>query len=97
VKIVQVLGTDSFFQYLKKYNLVLASHYDMLKKSHYPTVPWKSFITMENRHLANPEAIDLLDHLLRYDHQERLTAKEAMQHVYFNPVRNLSPLDSYNN
>lgn len=29
------------------------------------------------------EALDLLDKLLRYDHQQRLTAAEAMQHPYF--------------
>ena len=34
-----------------------------------------------------PEAIDLLDKLLRYDHQERLSPVEAMQHLYFAPVR----------
>ncbi|GAA5879974.1 hypothetical protein JCM3774_005463, partial [Rhodotorula dairenensis] len=34
------------------------------------------------------EAIDFLDHLLRYDHQERITAREALDgHSYFNPVR----------
>lgn len=33
------------------------------------------------------ETVDFLDRLLRYDHQERLTAKEAMAHAYFNPVR----------
>ena len=27
----------------------------------------------------------------RYDHQERLTAEEAMQHCYFNPIRGLVP------
>lgn len=31
----------------------------------------------------SPEALDLLDKLLRYDHQQRLTAAEAMQHPYF--------------
>lgn len=29
------------------------------------------------------ELFDLLDKLLRYDHQERLTAKEAMMHPFF--------------
>ena len=29
------------------------------------------------------EAIDLLDKLLRYDHQERLTAREAQAQPYF--------------
>jgi casein kinase II subunit alpha len=36
---------------------------------------------------VSPEAIDFLDRLLRYDHQERLTAVEAMAHPYFAPVR----------
>lgn len=29
------------------------------------------------------ELFDFLDKLLRYDHQERLTAREAMSHPYF--------------
>ncbi|KAI8016788.1 Casein kinase II subunit alpha-2 [Camellia lanceoleosa] len=33
------------------------------------------------------KAIDFLDKLLRYDHQDRLTAKEAMAHPYFSQVR----------
>ena len=40
----------------------------------------------ENQHLVSPEALDFLDKLLRYDHQERLTALEAMEHAYFFPV-----------
>ena len=32
-------------------------------------------------------AVDLLDKLLRYDHQERLSPTEAMQHPFFAPVR----------
>lgn len=40
----------------------------------------------ENQHLVSTESVDFLDKLLRYDHQERLTAKEAMQHPYFYPV-----------
>lgn len=44
---------------------------------------WENFIHSENRHLVSPEVLDLLDKLLRYDHQQRLTAKEAMEHPYF--------------
>lgn len=44
---------------------------------------WEQFIQSENQHLVSPEALDLLDKLLRYDHQQRLTAAEAMQHPYF--------------
>ncbi|CAI9111290.1 OLC1v1011479C2 [Oldenlandia corymbosa var. corymbosa] len=49
--------------------------------------PWTKFINSDNQHLAVPEAIDFVDKLLRYDHQERPTAKEAMAHPYLYPVR----------
>lgn len=44
------------------------------------------FCEKGSKHLISEEAIDLLDKLLRYDHQERLTAREAMQHPYFYPI-----------
>lgn len=44
---------------------------------------WDKFINRENAHLVEGEAIDFLDKLLRYDHAERLTAREAMDHPYF--------------
>lgn len=44
---------------------------------------WEQFVQVENQHLVSPEALDLLDKLLRYDHQQRLTATEAMEHPYF--------------
>jgi casein kinase II subunit alpha len=47
---------------------------------------WERFVHSENQHLVTPEALDFLDKLLRYDHQERLTAREAMEHPYFSPV-----------
>ncbi|KAJ8303539.1 hypothetical protein KUTeg_019935 [Tegillarca granosa] len=47
---------------------------------------WERFVHSENQHLVSPEALDYLDKLLRYDHQDRLTAREAMDHPYFYPV-----------
>lgn len=49
----------------------------------YPRKPWTRFITSENQRYISNEAIDLLDKLLRYDHQERLTAREAQAQPYF--------------
>ena len=40
-------------------------------------------MTADNQKFTSPDALDFLDKLLRYDHQERLTAAEAMQHRYF--------------
>ena len=49
--------------------------------------PLHKFVTAENQRYVTEEALDFLDKLLRYDHQERLTAKEAMAHPYFAPIR----------
>lgn len=39
--------------------------------------------SLENQRYISNEAIDFLDKLLRYDHQERLTALEGQDHAYF--------------
>mmetsp|Transcript_36769 Transcript_36769/g.89500 ORF Transcript_36769/g.89500 Transcript_36769/m.89500 type:complete len:347 (-) Transcript_36769:377-1417(-) len=85
VKIVKVLGTDELFDYLDKYNLELDPHFDGIMGRH-TRKAWQRFVTAENTHLVSPEAIDLLDKLLRYDHHERLSPQEAMAHPYFAPV-----------
>ena len=45
----------------------------------FPRREWARFITQENHKLATTDALVFLDGCLRYDHQERLTAREAMQ------------------
>ncbi|KAK4390444.1 Casein kinase II subunit alpha-2 [Sesamum angolense] len=81
-----VLGTDELNAYLNKYRLELDPQLDALVGRH-SRKPWSRFVNSDNQHLVSPEAIDFLDKLLRYDHQDRLTAKEAMAHPYFNQVR----------
>ena len=41
----------------------------------------------ENKDWATPEAIDLLNKLLKFDFSERITSLEALQHPYFDSVR----------
>ncbi|XP_062101833.1 casein kinase II subunit alpha-2-like [Humulus lupulus] len=87
VKIAKVLGTDELNAYLTKYRIELDPHLAALVGRH-SRKPWSKFMNVDNHHLAVPEAIDFVDNLLRYDHQERPTAKEAMAHPYFLPIRN---------
>ncbi|KAH9755731.1 casein kinase ii subunit alpha [Citrus sinensis] len=82
----QVLGTDELNAYLEKYHLELDPQLEALVGRH-SRKPWSRFINSDNQHLVSPEAIDFLDKLLRYDHQDRLTAREAMAHPYFYQVR----------
>jgi len=86
VKIAKILGTEELFEYLEKYDIVLSSHYEGILTTH-TKKPWARFVTPENQHLISNEALDFLHKLLRYDHQERLTALEAMAHPYFTPIR----------
>ena len=86
VKIAKVLGTEELFQYLDHYDLELDPQFDGLIGRHQKK-PWVKFITTENQHLCSDEAVNFVGSLLRYDHQERLTAQEAMAHPYFAPVR----------
>lgn len=84
-KIAKVLGTEELFNYLDKYKITLDSHFEGVLGNHNKKA-WSKFITTENRHLCNPEAIDLLSKMLIYDHAERITARDAMTHPYFAPV-----------
>ncbi|CAG9462695.1 unnamed protein product [Pedinophyceae sp. YPF-701] len=86
VKIARVLGTDELDAYLARYGIELDPHLEALVGRH-SRKPWSRFVTQENQHLVSPEAIDLLDRMLRYDHQERVTCDEAMAHPYFDVVR----------
>lgn len=85
VQIARVLGTEDLYKYLKKYNLKLGPEYEDL--GHYTRRPWTRFIHSNNKHLVSEDFLDFIDKILRYDHQERLTAKEAMDHPYFDMVR----------
>jgi len=93
VKIAKVLGTEELFQYLDHYDLELDPQFDGLIGRH-ATKPWAKFITPENQHLCSDESVAFVGALLKYDHQERLTAQEAMAHLYFAPVRQQAASES---
>lgn len=86
VKVAKVLGTNELYEYLDKYDLELDPHFDGVLGRH-SRKPWNRFVTAENQHLVSEEALDLVNKLLRYDHQERLTAIEAQAHPYFAVIR----------
>ncbi|KAG1142856.1 hypothetical protein G6F37_001278 [Rhizopus arrhizus] len=85
VVISKVLGTISLQEYLKKYNLMLGKQYERRIRQ-CRSIPWSRFVTPQNKKYMSNELFDLLDKVLRYDHQQRLTAKEAMSHPYFEHV-----------
>ena len=86
VKIAKVLGTEDLLAYVEKYNVTLDSHYDDILGEH-PKKKWDKYMNHSNESLVSEEALDLLDSMLRYDHAERITPKDAMEHAYFKPIR----------
>ncbi|KAB5537271.1 hypothetical protein PHYPO_G00116880 [Pangasianodon hypophthalmus] len=82
VRIAKVLGTEDLYDYIDKYNIELEPRFNDILGRH-SRKRWERFVHSENQHLVSPEALDFLDKLLRYDHQARVTAQEAMEHPYF--------------
>eukprot|EP01088_Endostelium_zonatum_P016772 TRINITY_DN4669_c0_g1_i1.p1 TRINITY_DN4669_c0_g1~~TRINITY_DN4669_c0_g1_i1.p1 ORF type:complete len:343 (-),score=53.50 TRINITY_DN4669_c0_g1_i1:69-1097(-) len=86
-KICEVVGSDELDKYTQKYKLDVPKNTrnaigDQRKKD------WSSFVKRgHNDKWAVPDALDLLDKFLQFDHENRPTAKEAMRHRYFDPVR----------
>uniref|UniRef100_A0A8C2WQ19 non-specific serine/threonine protein kinase n=1 Tax=Cyclopterus lumpus TaxID=8103 RepID=A0A8C2WQ19_CYCLU len=85
VRIAKVLGTEDLYDYIDKYNIELDPRFNDILGRH-SRKRWERFVHSENQHLVSTEALDFLDKLLRYDHQARLTAREAMDHPYFYPI-----------
>uniref|UniRef100_A0A4W4DTU5 non-specific serine/threonine protein kinase n=1 Tax=Electrophorus electricus TaxID=8005 RepID=A0A4W4DTU5_ELEEL len=85
VRIAKVLGTEDLYDYIDKYNMELDPRFNDILGRH-SRKRWERFVHSENQHLVSTEALDFLDKLLRYDHQARLTAREAMEHPYFYPI-----------
>jgi casein kinase II subunit alpha len=87
-KIAEVLGRDGLLAYLNKYGI--PAEPIMKQVIGRPRArPWRSFVTDRVRDLATPAALDLIDKCVRYDHMERITAAEALEHPYFARVRHL--------
>eukprot|EP00465_Bigelowiella_longifila_P007385 CAMPEP_0185256722 /NCGR_PEP_ID=MMETSP1359-20130426/5805_1 /TAXON_ID=552665 /ORGANISM="Bigelowiella longifila, Strain CCMP242" /LENGTH=232 /DNA_ID=CAMNT_0027841437 /DNA_START=74 /DNA_END=772 /DNA_ORIENTATION=+ len=89
-KIAKVLGTEKMYAYLDKYQTKLDPRIQSIMGT-YPLRPWSRYIFESNKLKANDLAVDLIDKCLRYDHKERLTVNQALNHPYFDPVRNGHP------
>ena len=86
VKIVRHLGSAKFDKYISKYGIQLDHQFGDKLVGH-KGKSWDYYIKKADSKLANEEAIDLLDKMLKYDHFERILPKEAMKHPYFDPIK----------
>lgn len=85
-EIVQRLGSDELSKYLKKYKFDSAPEFTQIKEE-YPKKPFSDLVTDDNKDYATLEALDLLGKMIMFDHKNRISAKSAMAHPYFDQVR----------
>jgi casein kinase II subunit alpha len=88
--IVAVLGTADLHAYMSKAKIPMTP--DLRKVIAKYTLrdggskkEWNTLASDD--YTPSPEGLDLLSKLLVYDHNLRLTAKQAMQHSFFDSVR----------
>ncbi|KAJ3316443.1 hypothetical protein HDU76_001787 [Blyttiomyces sp. JEL0837] len=88
-KITEVLGGSDLRAYISKYNIDIESQPQfedvakVVKEAGLSRQPWYEYVGWNNGDLARENALDLLDGLLRYDHQSRFTADECLEHAFF--------------
>lgn len=85
-KIVAVLGTRDFLLYLAKYGVELEPQ-EMSMYKNKEKKDFAVFVSDKCRDMCTKEAMDLLGRMLLYDHNERITAREALRHPFFDDVR----------
>lgn len=90
LKIIKILGTDDLFSYMEKYGIRLQGEIKQMVEDfpYYPKKSWRKLAVEKcNKELFDSEFVDFIDGLLCYDHQIRLTAREAMMMSWLDAVR----------
>ncbi|EAY18760.1 CMGC family protein kinase [Trichomonas vaginalis G3] len=83
-----VCGTNAITAYVNKYGLQLTP--EMQKNLSNTQTPQFNKLTQNpsfNQAKNDHDALDLLQKLLTVDHEERITAAEALEHKFFDPIR----------
>jgi casein kinase II subunit alpha len=87
--IVAVLGTADLHAYISKAKIDMTPEIRKVIAKYTlrggGKKEWSSLVSPEST--PSPEGLDLLSKLLVYDHNTRLTSKQAMQHAFFDSVR----------
>eukprot|EP00866_Antonospora_locustae_P000763 jgi/Antlo1/763/593 len=80
-KIVSVLGTHEFLKYIKHYDIELSKEVKRGLPEN-KKICFEDFFGTADISSHHTKAADLLDKILVYDHQKRLTARECLDHPF---------------
>ena len=67
---------------MKVYNIPISNFFQK-NLGQYPKVSWNSYINEANNNTVCENGLDLLEKMLCFDKQKRITAREALLHPYF--------------
>ena len=92
VKIVEVLGYEEFEKFWEKNknNDIKINNKTLTRIKNLKKKEWKNFVNENNKYLINDDVLDLLNKMLTFDPSERIKAKDALNHPYFNDLKKLS-------
>ena len=88
---IRIVGTEKLREFHGKYQFDIKNdiHVFIYHESLYlPGKGFDSLVNKDNYETATDEAIDLLCKMLTIDHEQRITAKDAMEHPYFDSLKN---------
>jgi serine/threonine protein kinase len=83
---LKVLGYTDLWKYCDKFGFYCSFPNSEKETIDLPefAIPWKQMRTIDNEAYATDEALDLLDRILVYDHDDgRITARQALLHPFF--------------
>lgn len=84
--LVKFFGYEELDKVIRKYNMENVDLSGVEKSQSKQS--WQDFVTTNNHKLCSLDALDLLQQMLKFDFSERITAKRALEHSYFDSVRN---------
>lgn len=84
-----MIGSEHVHAYVDKNDHIALSSYFKQNLINYKPKHWSKYVNNSNEGLVCDASFDLLSKMLLIDHTERLTAREAILHEYFDSVRDL--------
>ena len=88
IRIAKVIGADDIRAYVDKFEHMKLSEYFRQNLLNFSKKDWYKFVNVKNEELVcQSHGFDLLTKMLTIDHTERITAREAICHAFFDEVR----------
>ena len=87
IRIAKVIGADDIRAYVERFDHVQLSDYFKQHLLNFSKKDWQKFVSVKNEELVDDAAFDLLTKMLTIDHTERITAKDASEHAFFDEIR----------